>query len=191
MKIGIYCGSFDPVHNGHVNLAQAIASCGIVDNVWLTISRRNPFKPSSTIASEHHRLAMARLAVKETAGVEVSDCEFSLPAPSYTIDTLNTLTARFPQHSFQLIIGADNWQGFFGWKSAQEILHRFGLIIYPRPGYKIDDSELSEEITVLENMPLSPAASTDIRRSLAEGNLLSELLDPKVAEYIVKHKLYI
>lgn len=190
MKIGIYTGSFDPVHSGHVNLAQAIARSGIVDSVWLTVSRRNPFKPDSTIASEQDRLTMARLATEAVEGVEVSDCEMNLPAPSFTIDTLNALSLRYPFHSFRPIIGADNWKGFFGWKSAEEILERFGLIIYPRPGYDIDKTSLAQGVTVLEDMPVTEAASTDIRRELAAGKPAPQLLDPKVADYIVRHKLY-
>ncbi|MDE5793141.1 MAG: nicotinate (nicotinamide) nucleotide adenylyltransferase, partial [Muribaculaceae bacterium] len=133
MNIGIFGGSFDPIHEGHVNLAKYILDHTDLDEVWLMVSPRNPLKDHGPIATDRQRLEMARLAVKDIPGLQVSDFEFHLPIPSYTYKTLTELKKSYPEHDFRLIIGGDNWADFNRWRNPEEIISDFGVIIYPRP----------------------------------------------------------
>ncbi len=131
--IAVYGGSFDPVHTGHTMIASQVASLPGVDEVWLMVSPENPFKQGRRMAPEARRLEMARLAVADLDNVEVSDFEFSLPRPSYTYNTLRALRDAYPDCTFRIIIGADNWRDFAAWRSGREIASEFGVIVYPRP----------------------------------------------------------
>ena len=137
MRIGVYCGSFDPIHTGHAMVANYLAQYGGLDEVWLMVSRHNPLKVGRDPASEPHRLAMVKFVAEGCSRVVASDFEFSLPVPSYTYVTLCRLRERFPQHKFVLIIGSDNWHNFNRWRDSESILREFGLIVYPRPGYDL------------------------------------------------------
>ena len=147
MKVGIFGGSFDPIHNGHISLAQYVLDHTDLDEVWLMVSPLNPLKPQGYVASDRERLEMARLAVAGHPGIKVSDFEFTLPIPSYTYNTLAKLKEAYPDCDFRLIIGGDNWADFDRWRNPQEILDEFGLIVYPRPG---------EEIRTPDHLTLNP-----------------------------------
>lgn len=185
--IGIFGGSFNPVHNGHLALARYIASSGLVDNVWLTLSPLNPLKNASAV-SEADRLAMLEIAVKDMTGISVCDIELSLPQPSYTINTLNTLQSIHPDYRFRLITGADNLAIFDRWRDGRRIIEDYGLIVYPRPGYTLQES--GSGITTLPGAPLYDISSTEIRHRIAHGNDVSTLLPHSVYQYILKHHLY-
>ncbi|MDE6631620.1 MAG: nicotinate (nicotinamide) nucleotide adenylyltransferase, partial [Muribaculaceae bacterium] len=133
MNIGIFGGSFDPIHEGHVNLAKYVLDHTDLDEVWLMVSPLNPLKPQGYVATNEQRLEMARLAVEGIPGIRVSDFEFHLPIPSYTYKTLTELKKSYPDHDFRLIIGGDNWADFYRWRNPKEIVSDFGVIIYPRP----------------------------------------------------------
>ena len=120
-RTGIYGGSFNPIHNGHVSLARHLIGQGLVDEVWLVVSPQNPFKADASLLDEQCRLSLARLAVEHEPGIEVSDVEFALPRPSFMSSTLRTLSARYPQREFSLIIGADNWVRFPQWHEAHRL----------------------------------------------------------------------
>lgn len=183
MTVGIFGGSFNPVHNGHIALAKALVSRGIVDEVWLTLSPLNPLKSeSSELIDDAHRLAMLELATAGCQQLKVCDIELSLPRPSYTINTLNALAQAHPKMEFRLIIGADNRLIFDKWRSHEEIERRFKPIVYPRPGYPCSEA--------LE-MDIYDVSSTEIRRRLHAGEGLSELVPEKVADYIGQHQLYL
>lgn len=132
-RTGIYGGSFNPIHNGHVSLARHLIGQGLVDEVWLVVSPQNPFKADASLLDEQCRLSLARLAVEHEPGIEVSDVEFALPRPSFMSSTLRTLSARYPQREFSLIIGADNWVRFPQWHEARWIMEHYPLIVFPRP----------------------------------------------------------
>lgn len=190
MTIGIYSGSFDPIHTGHISLASWIATTAAVDQVWLLVSRRNPLKANPTTASDADRLAMARLASAPAKGVEVSDFEMSLPTPSFTYYTLCRLREAYPQHAFRLIIGSDNWHDFPKWRDYNRIISDFGILIYPRPDYPIT-KPLPPGVELIGDAPQSPASSTKIRRMLENGMIPgSALLSPAVADYIRSRRLY-
>ena len=192
MRIGIYGGSFNPIHKGHTALARAIVQQGCVDELWMLVSPLNPLKQDETtdIAEYAHRLRMAELATEGIDGVRVSDFESHLPIPSYMVTTLGELDKAYPEHEFVLVIGADNWERFPRWYHADEILANYPILIYRRPGCTIDETSLPPTVQVVTT-PLYDISSTDIRTSARRGRLLRRWLDPKVANYIKRHKLYL
>ena len=161
-KIAIFGGSFNPIHYGHTNIARSVVESGLVDEVWLMVSPRNPLKKDSDLMANRKRLQLARQAVKGMKGVKVSDFEMHLPKPSYTYITLRRLREAYPEVEFSLLIGGDNWLIFDRWKNAEEILRSTPIIIYPRKGSEIDASALPPNVTLLE-MPLYDISSTEIR----------------------------
>lgn len=185
--IGIFGGSFNPVHNGHVTLAKAIVASGEVDEVWLTLSPQNPLKKSKTLADDVHRLAMLHLAVDGEEGLEVCDVELSLPRPSYTINTLRHLTSERPDCRFRLIVGADNYAVFDRWREHDRLIADYGLIVYPRQGF---DAEAGEKGVTIVEAPLYDVSSTEIRAAIADGDDFSTMVPSSVADYIKENKLY-
>ena len=191
MRIGIYGGSFNPIHKGHTELAASIVQQGLVDELWLLVSPLNPLKQGETsdIAEYEHRLSMARLATEDIEGVKVSDFEKNLPLPSYTITTLGELHKAYPEHEFLLVIGADNWERFPRWYHAQEIIDTYSILIYRRPGCEMDETLLPPSVQVVDT-PLYDISSTEIRESVKKGRMPLKWVDRKVATYIRVHHLY-
>lgn len=191
MRIGIYGGSFNPIHKGHTELAASIVQQGLVDELWLLVSPLNPLKQGETsdIAEYEHRLSMARLATEDIEGVKVSDFEKNLPLPSYTITTLGELRKAYPEHEFVLVIGADNWDRFPRWYHAQEIIDTYSILIYRRPGCEMDETLLPLSVQVVDT-PLYDISSTEIRESVKKGRMPLKWVDRKVATYIRVHHLY-
>ena len=191
MRIGIYGGSFNPIHRGHTELAASIVRQGLVDELWLLVSPLNPLKQDATsdIAEYEHRLNMARLATEGIEGVKVSDFERHLPIPSYTITTLGELRNAYPEHEFVLVIGADNWERFPRWYHAQEIIATYSILIYRRPGCEMDETLLPPSVQVVDT-PLYDISSTEIRESVKKGRMPLKWVDRKVATYIRVHHLY-
>ena len=145
MKIGIFGGSFNPIHSGHAIIAHHVISSGEVDSLWLMVSPINPLKVGQVAqVSDADRLRMVEMVSRPLEGVETSAFEFSMPRPSYTIDTLNALSAKFPDDEFYLIIGGDNWQVFGQWRNSEEILSKYHVLIYPRLGYDVNIPEEEE-----------------------------------------------
>lgn len=191
MKIGVFGGSFDPIHSGHAMVANYAAQWLGLDEVWLMVSPLNPLKQGSLPASDNHRLRMAETVAQKCTGVKASDFEFSLPKPSYTARTLQELQKTYPQHEFSLIIGSDNWLEFDKWRDTDNILSNFKIIIYPRPGYDIVDNTLPDGVTLAEEAPQALISSSFLRKSVKEGKNLNFFLPPEVFEYIKDKKLYI
>lgn len=190
IETGIYGGSFNPIHKGHIALADMLCEAGRLDELWFLVSPCNPLKQSHTdLLDEHARLSLARIAVRHHSRLKVSDFEFNLPRPSYMVDTLAALRKTFPDRRFTLIIGADNWLDFNRWKSPEEILRHHRVIIYPRPGYPVDASTLPEEVT-LTDTPLIDISSTELRRCIAQGKDASYGLDEAVWKEIQARKYY-
>ena len=192
-KVGIFCGSFNPVHNGHVALADYIARNSDLDEVWLVVSPLNPLKRTiaDTLAPNEQRLDMVRLALRSCERLFASDIEFSLPLPNYTINTLNALKSKYPETDFSLIIGADNLALFERWKDSDVIMSNFDMLVYPRPGVDLDSlMQKYPKVRVLENAPLHDVSSTEIRRRISSGESVSGLVNPEVEEYIRDNNLY-
>ena len=193
-KVGIFCGSFNPVHNGHVALADYIARNSDLDEVWLVVSPLNPLKRTiaDTLAPNEQRLDMVRLALRSCERLFASDIEFSLPLPNYTINTLNALKSKYPETDFSLIIGADNLALFERWKDSDVIMSKFDMLVYPRPGVDMDALVRKyPKVNVLKGAPLHDVSSTEIRRRISQGESVSGLVNPEVEEYIKDKKLYL
>lgn len=189
MKIGLFGGSFNPIHNAHVSLAQTIRKETGLDEVWFLVSPHNPLKQSSALIDEDVRLEMVRIALEGREGLVASDYEFRLPRPSYTWNTLQHLRQDFPDNEFSIIIGGDNWKLFHKWAHYEDILRDYPVIVYPRSESDIDSATLPDTVHLV-NTPKMDVTSTMIREMIAQGEDFSSFVDPKVAEFIVQGKLY-
>lgn len=191
MKIGIFGGSFDPIHIGHAIIAQHIIGSGTVDRLWFMVSPVNPLKADKVRqVADTDRLRMVEMVSRPMEGVETSAFEFTMPKPSYTIDTLNALQEKFPDDEFYLVIGADNWTVFGKWRSSNEILEKYHLIIYPRLGFEVVIPDELKERVALVDAPIIELSSTEIRERLAEGKSVRYYVPDEVAQYIDSHRLY-
>lgn len=196
MRIAVYGGTFDPIHNGHLEIARAAVAQGYADRTWLMVSPLNPLKSGQKITPDAERLEMARLAVEKEKDIEASDYEFHLPLPSYSIATLRALRQAYPECEFRMLIGGDNLENIKKWKEPEAIIREFGLIVYPRPGSEIDldalrlDVDLRERIWIMKDVPLMEVSSTQIRRLAHEGKPIKGLVPADVAEYIRRKGIY-
>ena len=185
MKIGIFGGSFNPIHRGHIALARQILRKQRLDEVWLMVSPQNPLKQgNSDLWDDDLRLSLTRKALENEDGLVACDYEFHLPRPSYTWDTLQSLSKDYPEHEFSLIIGADNWSIFDRWYRADDILKNYRVIVYPREGYDIDPTTLPSSVTLV-NTKLYRVSSTEIRRRLREGKTVRRLLPIAIYDEIM------
>jgi len=182
MKTGLYFGSFNPVHIGHLIIASYVANNTDVEQVWFVVSPQNPFKNSATLLNEYHRLHLVRLATEDDNQLKVIDVEFKLPRPSYTIDTIAYLKEKYPQNQFSIIMGSDGLQNIEKWKNYGELVKHNPLIIYKRTGFEVSPVP-GADITVLE-APLLEISATTIRRLIKEGRSIRYLVPDKVREQI-------
>lgn len=189
LTTGIFGGSFNPIHNGHIELARRLLSLAGLDEVWFVVSPQNPFKRNEKLLDDELRLEMVRLALAGEPRMKASDCEFRLPRPSYMWHTLQSLAKDYPGREFVLLIGADNWVRFDQWYAAQDILARYRIVVYPREGTPLSGVSLPANVT-LADTGLIPGCSTEVRRRIACGQPIDGLVPPVVAEFIRKNKLY-
>ena len=194
MRIGCLFGTFDPPHTAHVSIAAYMReACGL-DEVWLVVTPMNPFKPDQRMASDQHRMAMVRLAVQGVPGLLVNGFELDLPQPNHTVDSLRFMRQRWPQHSFDLIIGSDNLAIFHRWKDATEILEHHRLLVYPREDIKehLAQAELLGHpgVKMVADAPLLPVSSTVVRDDVRTWRRVEERLHPEVLRYIRQHRRY-
>ena len=192
MRIGIFGGSFNPIHIGHAMVASYCVQRCDLDEVWLMPSRVNPLKTSAPPVSDAHRLAMCKLVADKVDGLKVSDFEQELPAPSYTYRTLCKLREEHPDDEFVLIIGSDNWHIFPRWRNYKELREEFGILIYPRPWYGVHPGGAVPKVKTIED-PEAPSAeisSTFIRDGIKRGMNMNFYLTQEVIEYIKENRLY-
>ncbi len=194
-EIGLFFGSFNPVHIGHLAIAGYIKEFTDIDQVWLVISPRNPLKRKGTLLADHHRLYLAELAIGDNDALKPSDIEFRRPGPSYTIDTMALLSEKYPQHRFVLIMGEDNLYSLHKWKNAGELVKRYPILVYPRPGNYRKENILLDEIlsgaTIRRvNAPLMDISGSFIRNGIRRGKNMSYYLHPAVWKYIVYMHFY-
>lgn len=183
-QIGLYFGSFNPIHNGHVGLAEWMIEQQIFQEVWLVVSPHNPLKEADDLYDDKVRLDLARLSVANNPRIKVSDVEFQLPRPNYTYVTLLKLRELFPEIAFSLIIGADNVALFEKWRNFQEILNNFGVVVYPRKGYHQSDLPFYSQMRWI-NAPLFNISSTEVRNKLRLGESIHDLVPEPVYRHFV------
>lgn len=188
LRTGIFGGSFNPIHIGHLALANYLCENDYIDELWFLVSPQNPFKQNEKLLDDKTRLRMVNAAVRGYGRFYVSDFEFSLPKPSYTINTLNKLSETYTDRDFYLIIGADNWAAFDRWKSPEEIISKHHVLVYPRLGYDILEM-LPQNVRAVDS-PLIEVSSTFIRESISQGKDVRYFLHPAVYEIIEKESLY-
>ena len=188
MKIGLFFGSFNPVHHGHLIIANHIAMTTGLDEVWMVVSPQNPFKKSASLLNENHRYHLVQLAIEGEKKLRASNIEFKLPKPSYTVDTLAYLAEKYPKHRFSIIMGSDGFQNLDKWKNAEAIVKNYPLIIYKRPGFEIEN-KLRAAITVAD-APMLGISSTHIRYMLKHGLSIRYLVPGIVMEEIENRGFY-
>jgi nicotinate-nucleotide adenylyltransferase len=189
-QIGILAGSFNPIHMGHLMIANYMKEFTFLDEVWLVVSPRNPLKKAENLLNNELRLKMARMAVEDYNGMKVSDIEFHMLLPSYTIDTMKKLTHDNPDKEFTLIMGGDNWSNLPRWKNYERLQHEFKMLIYPRLGHEVHiPEELRENVRLVE-APIVEISSTFIRNSLKEGKNVRAFVPPHVYDFIETNALY-
>lgn len=188
-KTGIFSGSFNPIHIGHLALANYICEYEQLDEVWFVVSPQNPLKQMDAMLDESKRMELVASAIKGYSKFRASDVELTLPRPSYTIHTLAHLSTHHPDREFTLIIGSDNWKLFDRWKESHRIITHYPILIYPRQGYPIDPSSLPPTVRVAHT-PILEVSSTFIRQALSEGKDVSYFLHPDTYRIIRKEGLY-
>jgi len=188
MKIGLYFGSFNPIHIGHLIIASHIADFTAVKQVWFVVSPQNPLKSSASLLNEHQRLFLVQKAIEKDSRFKTCDIEFKMPKPSYTIDTLTYLSEKYPEHSFQIIIGSDSFQNIQQWKNYTELIKKYTFLVYERPGYAIQN-HLNAAVEVLK-APMLDISATQIRENIKNGKSIHYLVPDVVIEEIEKGKYY-
>lgn len=189
MHIGLFFGSFNPVHVGHMVLANYMASFTELEQVWFIVSPHNPLKEKSSLLDQNQRLHMVNLAIGDSNQFRSNNIEFGLPQPSYTINTLAHLKEKYPQHRFSLILGEDNLESFTKWKNYEEILKQHTLFVYPRPGCNPGELKTHKNV-IITNAPVMELSSTMIRRSIKNKKDVSFFVPKAVWEYLDEMHFY-
>lgn len=189
MKIGLYFGSFNPIHHGHLIIASHILYNSNLSQIWFVVSPQNPLKQSNSLLNEYHRLYLVQLAVEGEKRMRAVDIEFKLPKPSYTINTLTYLQEKYPEHSFAVIMGSDSFQNISRWKNYEQLLKNYPVYIYPRPGKTELPSHEGTEIIEI-NAPLLEISATQIRNNINQAKSIRYLVPENVREEIEKNGYY-
>lgn len=190
MQIGLYFGSFNPIHHGHLIIANYILQHTGLDQIWFVVSPQNPLKPVATLLNEYHRLYLVNVAVEGENKLKASDIEFKLPKPSYTVDTLAYLQEKYPAYQFALIMGSDSFQNLPKWKNYKYILENFPIYVYKRPHHEsLPEYPGAKKIVIVE-APLLPISATHIRKNIKEGKSIRYLLPDAVRDEIERNGYY-
>ncbi len=191
-KVGLFFGSFNPIHIGHLILANYILENSDMNEVWFVVSPQNPFKDKKTLLNDHNRLDMVELALKNYPHIKASNVEFSLPKPSYTTDTLAYLNEKYPKYSFSLIMGEDNLRSLHKWKNSEHLIKNYHIIVYPRVSEgetKIPEYQNHENISLIK-APIIELSATEIRNMIKENKNVRPMLPPEVFEYLDGSSFY-
>ncbi len=189
-RIGLFFGSFNPVHNGHMIIANVMATQTDLDEVWLVVSPQNPLKPRKTLARDYDRLHLVHLAIGDNPHLRASDVEFGLPRPSYTIDTLTHLREKYPQHEFALIMGSDNLQTLPRWKNYELILRDYRIYVYARPGHEEGELAAHPHVQMVPDVPLLRLSASYIRQCIRKGYSVQYMVPDAVFRYLEESGLY-
>jgi len=189
MKVGLFFGSYNPIHIGHLAIANYMVEFSDLDELWMVVSPQNPFKTRKNLLNEYDRFKLVELALNDDIKIKASNIEFILPKPSYTIDTLTYLSDKHPQKEFAIIMGSDNLMNFHKWKNAEQILKYYQLYVYPRPNISIDEYKNNSKITIVD-APLMEISSSFIRESIKNNKDIRYFLPEKVYDYIKQMHFY-
>lgn len=190
LKVGLYFGSYNPIHIGHLAIANYMVEYTGIDQLWFVVTPQNPFKKKNNLLDDYQRLEMAHRAVEGDDRLRASNIEFSLPKPSYTVDTLAYLKDQHPDYQFQILMGSDNLENFHKWKNYETIVENYGVIVYPRPGFDKSRVQPHKNITVAENAPLMEISSSFIRKAIQNGKDIRHFLPKKTWEYLEEMNFY-
>lgn len=189
MKVGLYFGSFNPIHVGHLIIANHICEYSDLEQVWFVVSPQNPFKQKENLANDYDRLHLVNLAIEDFPNLRTSNIEFGLSKPSYTIDTLTALKEKFPNFDFSVIMGSDNLENFKKWKNYEQILNQHSVIVYPRLGAGIGEWQNHSKVSIVK-APLIEISSTFIRQAFKDGKDPHAMLPDKVWRYLEGGSMY-
>ena len=190
MRIGLFGGSFNPIHYGHIRLARQLLALAALDEVWFVVSPQNPLKQQTDLLDDDLRLQMVEMALQREKGLRASDIEFRLPRPSYTWNTLQKLRQEHPGDEFTLLIGGDNWERFPLWYRADDIVRDYNIVVYPRTGSDIDERRLPPTVRIVRTRRIN-ISSTMVRERIREGRSISRLVPKPVADIIRERGLYL
>jgi len=188
MNIGLYFGSFNPIHIGHLIIANHILNESQLDKIWFVVSPLNPFKNSENLINEYDRLYLVRKAIENDMRLKGSDVEFSLPKPSYTAHTLVYLKEKYPDYNFSLIMGSDGFQNLHKWKNSEAIIDNYPIVIYKRPGFEVNNQQ-NAKITIMD-APLLEISSTHIRELIKSGKSIKYLVPSSIEEEILANGFF-
>jgi nicotinate-nucleotide adenylyltransferase len=188
MKVGLYFGSFNPIHTGHLIIANHVLNETELKKIWFVVSPQNPFKQNNSLLNEFDRLHLVRLAVEDNSKIKVTDIEFGLPKPSYTINTLTHLSEKYPEHEFCIIMGSDSFQNLDKWKNYEAIVKNYALYVYSRTGFEIRNTHKAR-LTVLD-APLIQISATQIRELIKKGKSIRYLVPENVREEIESRRFF-
>ncbi len=189
MKVGLYFGSFNPIHHGHLIIANYVLQNSDLNQVWFIVSPQNPLKPTAGLLNEYHRLFLVNLAIEGENKLKASDIEFKLPKPSFTIDTLAYLQEKYPHHQFAVIMGSDSFQNLPKWKNYEQILKSYEIYVYVRSGFETIEKYPGAKIVAMQ-APLLQISATHIRKNIREGKSIRYLVPDKVMEEIERNRYY-
>lgn len=189
-RVGLFFGSFNPVHTGHLIIAEFMASLPDLDQVWFVVSPQNPLKVRDTLAKDRDRLLMVRMAIEDNTKLKASNIEFSLPKPSYTIDTMAYLHEKYPSHVFSLIMGSDNLKTIHKWKNYKLLLERYTIHVYQRPGEETKTIPEKAKNIRLHDVPLLDISSTLIRQRIEQGQSVRYMVPDNVYQFLEGSRIY-
>ncbi len=189
MKVGLFFGSFNPIHIGHMAIANYMVEYSDMQELWFIVSPQNPLKEKSTLLADYHRLELVNRAIEDDYRFKTSNIEFSLPKPSYTIDTLTHLNEKYPKNEFILIMGGDNLQNIHKWKNYKLLLENYDIYVYPRPNNNIEDFKKFDRVKIV-NAPNMEISSTFIRSAVKEGKDIRHFLPQNTNKYIEEMNFY-
>lgn len=190
LKVGLYFGSYNPIHIGHLVIANFMVEFTGIDQLWFVVSPQNPFKKKLNLLDDYQRLEMVHRAVEGDDRLRASNIEFNLPKPSYTADTLAYLKEQHPGYRFVILMGSDNLENFHKWKNYETIIENYGIIVYPRPGFDKLKIHLHKNISVAEEAPLMEISSSFIRKAIRDGKDVRHFLPQKTWEYLEEMNFY-
>jgi|TARA_R110000737_G_scaffold151521_1_gene180840 nicotinate-nucleotide adenylyltransferase len=192
MNVGLYFGSFNPIHVGHLIIAQYMIQRDEIDAVWFVVSPHNPLKKKNTLLEDYHRLAIVKIAIEDEPRFKAEDIEFKMPQPSYTIDTLTFLKEKYPEHKFNLLMGEDNLRGFHKWKNFERILENHKIYVYPRFEEEPIEHQFKNHSSVVfcEDVPIMKISASYIRELIHNGRSARFLLSDKVFKYVDEMNFY-